>query len=53
VTLSREDRPPFEVSRLLVGLDGGRMSPEGVYRAILHPDLVSIGAGKPAASQPA
>lgn len=53
VTLSREDQPPLEVSRLLVGLDGGKLSPEGAYRAILHPDLISSGTGKPAASQPA
>lgn len=44
-------------TRVLVGLDGGRLSPDGAYRAIVHPDLADSdkdtaqGEGKGAASE--
>jgi len=55
VMLSRadEDGPPLKADRVLVGLDGGTLSAEGVYRAILHPELIHAGHAKPATSQPA
>ncbi|WP_219637763.1 sigma-E processing peptidase SpoIIGA [Cohnella sp. CFH 77786] len=53
VQLSREGHPPLHVQRLLIGLDGGTLSPDGAYRAILHPDMIANGAAKPAPSQPA
>lgn len=53
VTLSRADEPPIACSRVLIGLDGGRLSQEGAYRAILHPDLIPAGSERPAPSQPA
>ncbi|MFC5467171.1 sigma-E processing peptidase SpoIIGA [Cohnella suwonensis] len=53
VLLSREGHPPIQVNRVLVGLDGGTMSSEGTYRAIVHPDVAQAGAEEPAPSQPA
>lgn len=52
-TFFREDRPALRADRLLVGLDGGVLSAEGAYRAILHPELISAGIPLPAPSQPA
>jgi len=53
VSLSREGHPPLKVTRVLIGLDGGSLSSEGAYRAIVHADLVQAGAAAPAPSQPA
>ncbi|WP_036668907.1 sigma-E processing peptidase SpoIIGA [Paenibacillus sp. HW567] len=30
----------FYIQRVLIGLDGGTLSGEGAYRAIIHPDLI-------------
>jgi len=43
VTLRREGSPPRTIHRLLIGLDGGTLSPEGLYRAILHPEMMEDG----------
>jgi stage II sporulation protein GA (sporulation sigma-E factor processing peptidase) len=53
VLLSREGHPPLQVNRVLVGLDGGTLSSEGTYRAIVHPDMAQAGPVSPAPSQPA
>lgn len=53
VSLSREGHSAMLIQRLLVGLDGGSLSPDGAYRAILHPDMITSGAARPAPSQPA
>jgi len=37
-------------TRVLVGLEGGSLSPDGVYRAVIHPDLTEAGAEPPASS---
>jgi stage II sporulation protein GA (sporulation sigma-E factor processing peptidase) len=37
-------------TRVLVGLEGGSLSPDGVYRAVVHPDLTQAGAEPPASS---
>ncbi|WP_438433424.1 sigma-E processing peptidase SpoIIGA [Gorillibacterium sp. sgz500922] len=36
----RYEEQEWETSRVLVGLDGGRLSRDGSYRAILHPKLL-------------
>ncbi|MNO01806.1 Sporulation factor SpoIIGA [compost metagenome] len=57
VTVVLEGRE-IRITRVLVGLDGGRLSSEGAYRAIIHPSLAgeaedsgtdrkSFGNGKP------
>jgi len=54
VCLSREGHPPLRVSRVLVGLDGGTLSSEGNYHAIVHPDMAqSADNVSSAPSQPA
>lgn len=53
VLLCREGHPPLKVNRVLVGLDGGVLSSEGSYRAIVHPDLASADGAPSAPSQPA
>lgn len=53
VVLSREGHPPMHVNRVLIGLDGGVMSAEGVYQAIIHPDMTHADASSSAPSQPA
>ncbi|TJY43366.1 sigma-E processing peptidase SpoIIGA [Cohnella pontilimi] len=53
LVLSREGHPPIEAARVLIGLDGGTLSSDRTYRAILHPELVSAGQEIPAPSQPA
>lgn len=53
VTLSREGDPPMTIQRLLIGLDGGSLSPDGLYRAILHPEMIAEGGRKPKPPQPA
>jgi stage II sporulation protein GA (sporulation sigma-E factor processing peptidase) len=52
VILTREGNPPLTIKRLLIGLDGGTLSPEGLYRAILHPEMIEDG-GQKASSAPA
>jgi stage II sporulation protein GA (sporulation sigma-E factor processing peptidase) len=53
VVLSREGHPPIQAARVLIGLDGGILSSDQTYRAILHPELISAGQHIPAPSQPA
>lgn len=53
VLLSREGHPPLQVTRVLVGLDGGTLSSEGNYRAIVHPDMANADPMPSAPSQPA
>jgi stage II sporulation protein GA (sporulation sigma-E factor processing peptidase) len=54
VVLSREGHPPHEVKRILIGLDGGILSSEGTYRAIVHPDMAAqADLASSAPSQPA
>ncbi|MFC4305652.1 sigma-E processing peptidase SpoIIGA [Cohnella boryungensis] len=54
VTLLRDGHPPIQVSRVLIGLDGGTLSSEGTYRAIIHPDMAQAdSASSSAPSQPA
>jgi len=53
VLLFREALPPFQSNRLLIGLDGGTLSSEGSYRAIVHPDMVQADSASSAPSQPA
>jgi len=36
----RYEEQEWETSRVLVGLDGGRLSRDGSYRAIIHPQLL-------------
>ncbi|GAB2702813.1 sigma-E processing peptidase SpoIIGA [Paenibacillus thermoaerophilus] len=40
VKLTRSDGAVHPVSRALVGLDGGKLSPDGSYHAILHPGML-------------
>jgi len=51
-TFVREDHQALQADRLLVGLDGGELSAEGAYRAILHPELISNGIPVPNPYQP-
>jgi len=53
VTLHRDGHPPLQVNRVLIGLDGGTLSSEGSYRAIVHPDMVQADPTTSAPSQPA
>ncbi|WP_256760252.1 sigma-E processing peptidase SpoIIGA [Cohnella sp. WQ 127256] len=53
VLLSQEGHPPLQVNRVLIGLDGGTMSSEGTYRAIVHPDMAQADPVASAPSQPA
>ncbi|WP_158593978.1 sigma-E processing peptidase SpoIIGA [Cohnella faecalis] len=53
IELAREGEPPSRVTRVLIGLDGGTLSSDGTYRAILHPDFALSGEPSPAPSQPA
>ncbi len=53
VTLSQEGRPQLTIHRLLIGLDGGVLSSDGVYRAILHPEMLTDGIETPVPPQPA
>lgn len=53
VLLSREGHPPFEVTRVLIGLDSGALSSEGNYQAIVHPDLAPADTVASVPSQPA
>jgi stage II sporulation protein GA (sporulation sigma-E factor processing peptidase) len=53
VLLSREGHPPLKAGRVLIGLDGGTLSSDGAYRAILHPEMLAFGTSAPKPSQPA
>ncbi|MFC4599420.1 sigma-E processing peptidase SpoIIGA [Cohnella hongkongensis] len=53
VALYREGHPPLQVNRVLIGLDGGTLSSEGTYRAIVHPDMAQADPVPSAPSQPA
>ncbi|MFB9279989.1 sigma-E processing peptidase SpoIIGA [Cohnella cellulosilytica] len=53
VLLYRDGHPPLQVNRVLIGLDGGTLSSEGTYRAIVHPDMVQADPVSSAPSQPA
>ncbi|QJD83582.1 sigma-E processing peptidase SpoIIGA [Cohnella herbarum] len=53
VVLSREGHPLLQVNRVLIGLDGGTLSSEGTYRAIVHPDMAQADPITSAPSQPA
>jgi stage II sporulation protein GA (sporulation sigma-E factor processing peptidase) len=53
VLLSREGHPLLQVNRVLIGLDGGTLSSEGTYRAIVHPDMAHADPLTSAPSQPA
>lgn len=54
VILSRSETPPMKTVRVLVGLDGGTLSSDASYRAIVHPDLPQVDAkASPVPSQPA
>ena len=39
VEVTREGQV-YETSRVLIGLDGGKLSADGAYRAIIHPSMV-------------
>ncbi|XID95317.1 sigma-E processing peptidase SpoIIGA [Paenibacillaceae bacterium WGS1546] len=53
VLLHRGEQPPIQVNRVLIGLDGGTLSSEGTYRAIVHPDMAQADRESSAPSQPA
>jgi stage II sporulation protein GA (sporulation sigma-E factor processing peptidase) len=53
VLLSREGHPVIQVTRVLIGLDGGTLSSEGSYQAIVHPDMAHADPVSSAPSQPA
>ncbi|WEK52976.1 MAG: sigma-E processing peptidase SpoIIGA [Candidatus Cohnella colombiensis] len=44
VVISYEGNEAKQIQRILIGLDGGTLSSEGAYRAIVHPDMVQAGA---------
>ncbi|CAM3726832.1 sigma-E processing peptidase SpoIIGA [Cohnella lubricantis] len=39
VSISPSGAPSRHYKRVLIGMDGGTLSPDGSYRAIVHPDL--------------
>ncbi|MFC4778459.1 sigma-E processing peptidase SpoIIGA [Paenibacillus sp. GCM10023252] len=43
VLIEREGKP-YETRKVLIGLDGGRLSTDGSYQAIIHPSLVAARA---------
>jgi len=53
VSIALPDCAPHSNRRVLVGLDGGALSSDQTYRAIVHPDLVPAQGSAPAPSQPA
>lgn len=53
VQLRREGFPPRQAGRVLIGLDGGSLSSDGAFRAILHPSMIPAGEEPPVPSQPA
>lgn len=59
VVASAEGRPSVSTNRVLIGLDGGTLSADAAYRAIVHPDLAqgdaktTANANASAPSQPA
>jgi len=48
-----DGHPPLQVNRVLIGLDGGTLSSEGTYRAIVHPDMAQADPVSSVPSQPA
>ncbi|MFD0672005.1 sigma-E processing peptidase SpoIIGA [Cohnella sp. GCM10027633] len=44
VVLSMQGHAPIQTTRVLIGLDGGTLSSDASYRAIVHPDLTHAGA---------
>ncbi|MFC5532190.1 sigma-E processing peptidase SpoIIGA [Cohnella yongneupensis] len=53
VTLTHQGQTPLTSVRVLIGLDGGTLSSDASYRAIVHPDLAQADAKASAPSQPA
>ncbi len=53
VIATQEGQRPLRTTRVLIGLDGGTLSADASYRAIVHPDLAQEDAKAPAPSQPA
>lgn len=53
VVISRPEQSPLTTTRVIIGLDGGTLSSDASYRAIVHPDLPQAKATAPAPSQPA
>jgi len=50
VAVSGSGEEPRLYNRVLIGMDGGKLSPDGSYRAIVHPDLSVGGGAEPAPS---
>lgn len=44
VRITREGQV-FEISRVLIGLDGGKLTADGTYQAIIHPSMVQPSQG--------
>lgn len=53
VAIGRGGSPPSDYKRVLIGMDGGNLSPDGSYRAIVHPDLGMSFEAETIPSQPA
>lgn len=53
VVVRQGDAPPREFKRVLIGMNGGALSPDGSYHAIVHPDLGLSFDAETAPSQPA
>ncbi|WP_035154330.1 sigma-E processing peptidase SpoIIGA [Cohnella thermotolerans] len=53
VAVARSGSPARDYKRVLIGMDGGTLSPDGSYRAIVHPDLGMAFDAEPVPSQPA
>jgi stage II sporulation protein GA (sporulation sigma-E factor processing peptidase) len=43
----RYNNQELETARVLVGLDGGKLSADGAYRAIIHPQLIESALTQP------
>jgi len=53
VRFTQTDESPLQADRVLIGLDGGTLSADGAYRAIIHPELIHRNPADSAASKPA
>lgn len=53
VAIGRDGAPSRDYKRVLIGMDGGTLSPDGSYRAIVHPDLGMSFEAETIPSQPA
>lgn len=53
VQFTQTDEPPLQADRVLIGLDGGTLSADGAYRAIIHPELIRQNQADSAPSKPA